>query len=464
MSRPMRWLQCTTLGLILVATDMALASDLFILATGRRDPRIYAIDFNAALNPGNNNTPNAIVSRSKVHPDRADGTPLGDPANIVLTADQRTAYVVNHHGAIANAEFLQHGGRGSVSVMDVKKMLDRQFDNTAGSLRENFDSGYFGAVGLLILPDVLLVSHSENWLTEDGGNRISLIDRKTGSRRGQIEMALGHPAHACPAFPVPFVSPTPPPVVPFLTPDPNFGCWPNPEFLALGRARDGKTLLFSGNAGTNDVAVMDLEQALKGGTVVEIARRIPVQAGPFGIQASPDGKFIAVTARERGDIDFEGNTLSIIDVELARIGSPNAEVARVQVGTDDPKAPARPFTLAWTPDGREIIVANYRTNNVSIIDFRLALAHDPHAEVARIPVIRPKDPDGIVRPGNPKGTAVTSDGRYVVVSGGPRLAPTAPPSGTVWVIDIHKRAVLATVTGIGNDPYGLTIVEHVEDD
>jgi hypothetical protein len=32
----------------------------------------------------------------------------------------------------------------------------------------------------------------------------------------------------------------------------------------------------------------------------------------------------------------------------------------------------------------------------------------------------------------------------------------------VWVIDLHRRAVVATVTGVGNDPYGLTILE--EDD
>jgi DNA-binding beta-propeller fold protein YncE len=464
MSRQMRWAQFATIALLLVAADVALAEDLFILATGRRDPRIYAIDFKAALNPHNNNTPNAIVSRSKVHPDRLDGTPVGDPANVVLSEDQRTAYVVNHHGAVNNAEFLQHGGRGSVSVMNVRKMLDRRLDNTTRALEHNFDSGYFGAVGLLVLPDLLLVSHSENWLTEDGSNRISLIDRKTGGRRGQIEMALGQPPHACPAFPVPFVSPTPPPVVPFEAPDPLFGCWPNPEFLALGRGSDGKTLLFSGNAGTNDVSVMDLQRALAGVQVVEVAPRIPVQAGPFGIKASPDGKFIAVTARERADVDFEGNTISIIDVELARIGSPGAEVARVRVGTDDPERQTRPFTVAWTPDGRKIIVANYRSNNVSIVDLHLALAHDPHAEVARIPVTRPADPDGQVRPGAPKGTAVTSDGRYAVVSGGPRLDPSAPASGTVWVIDLGKRAVIATVTGVGNDPYGLTIVEKGDDD
>jgi DNA-binding beta-propeller fold protein YncE len=444
----------------LMAVDAVWAAEKYILATGRRDPRIYAIDFNAALNPRNNNTPNAIVSRSKVLPDRLDGTPIGDPANIVLSDDKKIAYVINHHGAVNNAEFLQHGGRGSVSVMEVEKMINRRFDDSNRALEQSFDSGYFGAVGLLVLPDVLLVSHSENWLTEDGGNRISLIDRETGSRRGQIEMALGHPAHPCPDFPVPFVSPTPNPVVPFLAPDPGFGCWPNPEFLALGRGSDGKTYLFSGNAGTYDVSVMDFQQALAGEPVVEIAPRIPVQVGPFGIQASPNRKLIAVTARERADIDFLGNTISIIDVDLARTGAPNAEVARVQVGTDDPNGQTRPFTVAWTPDGREIIVANYASNNVSVVDLARALAHDPHAEIARIPVIRPPETDTTVLPGNPKGTAITADGKYAVVSGGPRLAPTAPPSGTVWIINLRSRAVVATVTGIGNDPYGLTILEQ----
>src|SRR6266513_4302165 len=226
---------------ILAAADVALADDRFILATGRRDPRIYAIDFRAALKRHNNNTPNAIVSRSKVHPDRLDGVPVGDPANIVLSEDRRTAYVIKHHGPVNNAEYLQHGGRGSFSVMDVRKMLRPEFDDTDRAVERNYDSGYFGAVGLLVLPELLLVSHSENWLTEDGSNRISIIDRKTGGRRGQIEMALGHPGHACPAFPVPFVSPTPPPLVPFAAPDPQFGCWPNPEFLALGHGSDAKT-------------------------------------------------------------------------------------------------------------------------------------------------------------------------------------------------------------------------------
>jgi hypothetical protein len=160
--------------------------------------------------------------------------------------------------------------------------------------------------------------------------------------------------------------------------------------------------------------------ALDGEPVVEVAPRIPVQAGPFGIKASPNGKLIAVTARERADIDFEGNTISIIDVDLARVGSPNAEVARVQVGTKDPNGQTRPFTLAWTPDGREIVVANYRSNNVSIVDVKRALARDAKAEVARIPVVRPPEADGTILPGNPK-----RDGNYCkrAIRGGVRGAP-----------------------------------------
>src|SRR3954447_17750174 len=101
-------------GLLLSLAHEAWADKDYILATGRRDPRIYAIDLTEALKPQNNNTPNAIVSRSKTALDRLDGRPLGDPGNIVVSEDRKTAYVINHHGAIDNDEFLQHGGRGNI--------------------------------------------------------------------------------------------------------------------------------------------------------------------------------------------------------------------------------------------------------------------------------------------------------------------------------------------------------------
>jgi DNA-binding beta-propeller fold protein YncE len=457
--------QCIVVAFALFAGDLALAKTPFVLASGRRDPRIYAIDLNAALKPENNNTPNAIVSRSLVSPRRLDGALLGDPANIVLSDDQSTAYVMNHHGSIVNAEFLQHGGRANISIMDVKKMLRREFDNTDAAVLKIVDAGWFGGVGLIALPDLIIASTSEGWLGQDGSNRISLIDPKTGGLVGQIQMALVGPGTrqlnpSCAAFPVPFISPTPPPATySYLGPSHAFGCWPNPQFIALGKGSDGKTYLLSGNGGTEDVSVMDLQKALTGAPVVEVAPRIPVQAGPFGIAASPDGKFVAATARQNNRTGVEGNTISIIDVDLARQGLPGAEAARVQVGTDGAGAQARPFSVAWTPDGKEILVANTRVNNVSIVDLGLALAHKAGAEIARIALTRP---DGA--PARPKVVAVTAEGRYAVVTGGDDTltASATNPTGMVYVIDLGSRSVATQVTGVGIDPYGVTVVDDAD--
>jgi YVTN family beta-propeller protein len=444
-------------GLLLCLTHDVLADNTFILATGRRDPRIYAIDLEEALKPKNNNTPNAIVSRSKVALDRLDGRPLGDPANIVVSEDRKTAYIVNHHGSIDNNEFLQHGGRGNISVMTIRKMVRRQNDDTAEALERHIDSGHFGSVGLVLLPDMFIIGNAESHLTEDGGNRITFVDRRTGSLRGEVELALGNPGFPCPDFPVPFLSPHGPPFpVPLLSPDLAWGCFPDTNGITLGHGSDGKRYLFAANGGTDDVSLIDLEQALTGNKTPEILR-VPTQIGPWGITTSPNGRWVVAANRESQQVAFEGNTISIIDVDLARIGNSNAEVARALVGTSDPNVQTRPFIPSFTPDGKFIIVPNFRANNVSIVDLSRALAGDPGAEVARIPLSRPPEADGQVLAARPKGSAVTLDGRYAVISGGPRT--TFEPSGTVWIIDLRTRTVVATVTGVGNDPYGLAVVE-----
>jgi YVTN family beta-propeller protein len=444
-------------GLLLCLAQEVLADNTFILATGRRDPRIYAIDLEQALKPKNNNTPNAIVSRSKVALDRLDGRRLGDPANIVVSEDRKTAYIVNHHGSIDNSEFLQHGGRGNISVMTIRKMVRRQNDDTAEALVRHIDSGHFGSVGLVLLPDMFIIGNAESHLTEDGGNRITFVDRRTGSLRGEVELALGNPGAVCPDFPVPFVSPHgPPSPVPLLSPNPAWGCFPDTNGITLGHGSDGKHYLFAANGGTDDVSVIDLEQALAGDKTPEIIR-VPTQIGPWGITTSPNGRWVVAANRESQQVAFEGNTISIIDVDLARAAAPNAEVARVLVGTSDPNVQTRPFIPSFTPDGKLIIVPNFRANNVSIVDLDMALAGNSGAEVARIPLTRPPEADGQVLPARPKGSAVTMDGRYAVISGGPRT--TFEPSGTVWIIDLRTRTVVATVTGVGNDPYGLALVE-----
>jgi DNA-binding beta-propeller fold protein YncE len=427
----------------------------YILATGRRDPRMFAIDLDRALRPENQNTPNAIVSRAKSSPDALDGRLLGDPANLAISEDGKTAYVVNHHGAIDNAEFQQHGGRGNLAVMTIQRMIDPRLDNTTAALERTIDTGWFGAVGIVLLPDLFVLGAAESHLTEDGGNRITFVDRRTGSLRGMAELKLGTgpSCPVAPAFLVPFVSPSgPPSPIALLSPNPSWGCFPDTNGLAVGRGSNGKSYLFGANGGTDDVSVIDLELALTGDRTPEVAR-IPTQIGPWGIVATPDGKHIIAANRESQKVAFEGNTISIIDVDLARSGAPGAEVRRVLVGTSDPTVQTRPFIPSVTPDGKEIIVPNFRANNVSIVDLSRALAGDPGAEVARIPLVRPADPDGVVRPARPKGSAVTADGRYAVISAGARTA--FEPSGIVYVIDLRTRSVAGTVTGVGNDPYGL---------
>jgi hypothetical protein len=437
----------------------------YILATGRRLPYLYVISLDAALDPANDRTAKAIVGRSKVATEALDGRLLGDPANLVISEDSRTVYVVNHHGAIDNATFRQHGGRGQIAVLDIDDLLAPRNDGTANALRRHMDSGGFGALGIVLLPEVLAIANAENHLTEDGGNRITFLDRRTGSLRGTVELALGSPGFPCPDYPVPYVPPYGPPrnlVV--RAPDPRFGCFPNPNGLALGRATDGSAYLFSANGGTNDVSVIDIGRALRGDARAEIGR-VPAQVGPWGITATIDKRHIIVANGGSQRDGSAGNTISIIDVDRASrlrqgvgaqgAGGQGAEVARVLVGTNDPSVPTHPLIPTVSPDGREVVVPNVRASNVSIVNLELALAGKPDAEVARIPLVRS---DG--QPARPKGSAITSDGRYAVISGGPSSPPFSQELGYVYVIDLRARRVIATVTGVGHEPYALAVVER----
>jgi DNA-binding beta-propeller fold protein YncE len=384
-----------------------------------------------------------------------DGRLLGDPANLAVSEDGRTLYVVNHHGAIDNAEFRQHGGRGQIAVLDTDDLLARGNDGTANALRRHMDSGGFGALGIVLLPDVLVIANAENNLTEDGGNRITFIDRRTGSVRGTVELALGTPGFPCPDYPVPYVPPYGPPRnLAVRAPSQGFGCFPNPNGLALGRATNGSAYVFSANGGTNDVSVVDLGRALRGDTHAEIGR-IPTQVGPWGITATPNRRHIIVANGGSQRDGSAGNTISVIDVDRASTGADRAEVARVLVGTDDPSEQSHPLIPSVTPDGREVVVPNVRANNVSIVNVERALAGDPDAEVARVPLVRS---DG--QPARPKGSALTSDGRYAVISGGPSAPPFSQELGHLYVIDLRLRKVVATVTGVGHEPYALAIVER----
>jgi len=81
--------------LLLAAADIALANDLFILATGRRDRASNAIDFNAALK----RQKQQHVERHRQPVQGPPGSPRGTQSGIGehrLSEDRRTAYVINH--------------------------------------------------------------------------------------------------------------------------------------------------------------------------------------------------------------------------------------------------------------------------------------------------------------------------------------------------------------------------------
>jgi DNA-binding beta-propeller fold protein YncE len=52
------------------------------------------------------------------------------------------------------------------------------------------------------------------------------------------------------------------------------------------------------------------------------------------------------------------------------------------VGTNNPSAASRPFAVAFTPDGKTLLVSNFRANGLSFVDVGKALAGEHGAEVA----------------------------------------------------------------------------------
>jgi DNA-binding beta-propeller fold protein YncE len=113
------------------------------------------------------------------------------------------------------------------------------------------------------------------------------------------------------------------------------------------------------------------------------------------------------------------------------------------VGTNNPSAASRPFAVAFTPDGKTLLVSNFRANGLSFVDVGKALAGEHGAEVARLPLATPAG-----APARPRGIVVTPDGRYAAVTGAPRGVSN---SGVLWVIDLAERRVIGRVTGVGNE-------------
>ena len=236
---------------------------------------------------------------------------------------------------------------------------------------------------------------------------------------------------------------------------------------------DGRHAFISNAEGTgnedggNTVAVVDA-------ATHRVLRQIPLRYGNPGAPCPPDpiphtnpdprfGCFpntngLAVSPLA-GGVLFGGNggtnDVSVISIPRALAGDPGAEVARIPVQTGV-------FGMAVSPDGRLLATANredMRTgkegNTVSIIDVARAAAGDAGAEVARVRV-GTDDPDGASRP---FGVAFTPDGRRVLASGF--------RANTLSAVDVEAalagrpaevaRLALTTPTGAPARPRGIAL-------
>lgn len=414
-----------------------------LIVSGRWDNNVAIVDVAKALLPENDRTDGAVISRPRVTPDvdtdgdgRPDAPASGQPVSILVDRNARFAYIVNHSGAAtpAGAAGYQHGHPGLITVVDLAKARDPAHDGTLGAVAAFVPTGRTGPVGCALVPDgsTLLVNCGEAEGSEDGGDEITAIDVSTRKavRRIKLRETPGHPA---------------PGPSRHDSPHPSFGRYPNPTGIAVSSYGGGYA--FVGNGGISDVSVVDLQAAMAGDPGAE-RHRVPVETGPFGLAASPDGRLVAVAARESMSVAYEGRTISIIDVAQAAAGGKDAEVARVRVGSDDPAEQTRPFAVAFTPDGRHIVVSCFRSNAISIVDVAAAIAGRP-AEVQRI---HPQTPNG-AQP-RPRGITIAG-GRYACVVGG---AKEGPRSSLVWLLDLETGKIVSTVTGVGNETYGLDAI------
>ncbi len=401
-----------------------------------------------------------MISRVRVTPDvdtNGDGVPdtpaAGLPSNIVIPQQGRYAYVVNHAGIATPAQvgFFQHGYAGNVAILDLKAALDPVNNGTLGAVRAWVPTGAYGPVGLALMPNLgtAFVTHSEGNGPEDGARELNVLDLQSGQVLQSLKLALGNggavpqsQGKSCTALA------NDPASAPFASPNADFGCFTDSNGIVVSSMRGGYA--FVANGGTDDVSVVDVRRLLVGRADAEV-RRIATGVGPWGLAINSANSVVAVGNRESAETGVEGNTISLIDVSRAISGHASPIVANVRVGTDAAAAASRPFGLAFTPDGKRLLVANFRTNNLSVVDVRRAIAGDPQAEIARIPLVRP---DGA--PARPRGVATTPDGKFAAVSGG---GVNASGGGTLWMVDLDNAAVVATVTGVGNEPYLLQITQ-----
>jgi len=212
-----------------------------------------------------------------------------------------------------------------------------------------------------------------------------------------------------------------------------------------------------GPTGENIVLVLpetDSIELFDGDTLnsMEVGRR------PLAVALPRDGRGRLAVANSLSD------SVSLIPFQDLAVGRRNARTQVIQVGRE-------PRELAFDAKGRTLVVSNFKSGTVSVIDVKTAIVIDT-LEVGRSPWgvdITSSSPPVVVvanfksnsvslleggkridvRVGKrPIGLAVTPDGKLALVANS--------KSNTVSVIDIGAAAVVATIP-VGKGPYGVSI-------
>ncbi len=193
---------------------------------------------------------------------------------------------------------------------------------------------------------------------------------------------------------------------------------------ALGIAvAPGSGTVYVSDFANNDVAFIDP-------ITNTVTTMVPVGLGPFGINTSPDGKFLWVANDGISNTGVISNTVSVIDTSL------KAVVATIPVGPAD----YNPFWVVVTPDGNHAYVSAFNNETGgSLIEINTTT-------YAIEATIQGDD--------NAGGLAVTPDGRFLFATSFqfvPRCGSCA-----VAVIDTSTNEVVANIR-VPRNPRRVTI-------
>ena len=418
----------------------------YLFVSGRWDNVVSVVDVAAALKAGPGGSPAAIVSRPRVTPDidggtgRA-GTPAsGQPVNLVIAADRRLAYVVNHSGRATPeaAAAFQHGHPGLIAVLDVAKALDPANSGTTNALVDLIETGTAGPVGIALTPDQkhLVVSSAEAAGLEDGGRQITLIDLAARRVVRQVVQALAGDGLESP--PQPSAHPAP---------HASFGSFPNANGVAVSPLEGG--VILAGNGGTDDVSAISLARALDGRRRAPRWRACRCRRGRSaspsartGASApSPTARAPARASRATRSPSSTSPAPPPATIGRSAPASASAPTARTRRRGPSP-SPSRGTAPRWSRPASAATPSRSSTSTK-------ALAGAPAEELRAVFTA----PDG--GPGRPRGLAMLPDGEHVAIIGG---AKGAPGSSLVWIVDLKTLSPRACVTGIGNESYLMDVL------